>query len=500
MFNKQQVIKGILILVVEISVLFAFYYYLVGRLLPPPFSLILSTLGSLFMLISIGCFIQAKAKYFELRLMQRALATRNIIDFKDGQKIVVFGQILPNNGQSIVSPVTYEKCIFYNYDIYQWVLRRSGKESRREKQSDYSGFYLTPSSINTSFGKIRLLAFPTLQGFEMKTYSYSDSTTNYYNNAYSYIQSTKFEEFGTMGLDKLGKAYQMIKEIFTDDDGYIRKDTKYSADPFDLKTRLLNEQYVKEGENVSLLGIWSEAKQGIITDMSKYVAILTRGLPEQTIKVVKKEFVKKISEGLLVFFVINLIVGTFWWIINEGPKYGKVTFTQTRNGQVVKQEVIGPTIQSEPSATPIELSFYLNTTGKYSYQYPSSWKHNEIINKDLNSPEQKILSVSSLIVNPEYDPMFGSLDISYQLDGGECIEKDERFLKDMIIIKTKVGNQTIDAYERQELNQSVDRIIYERFIFIPKDDRCYKLLILDQEGNPNSEVFKQILSSFQFLD
>lgn len=271
---------------------------------------------------------------------------------------------------------------------------------------------------------------------------------------------------------------------------------------------------------MSLLGIWSVVKQGVITDLSKStVAKLTKGLPDQTIKLAKKEVFKKLGEGFLTFFVINLILGIFWWIINEGSKYGRVTFTEIRNNQVVKQEVIGSTkepnkemiqedkntimTESSPNqveSTQVEFSFYSNTMGKYSYQYPSNWKHNEIVNKDLNSPDQKILSVFSLVVNLDYAPVFGSLEVSYQLDDGQCIEKDENFLRNMIKFKTKVGGQAVEAFERQELNESINRFVYQRFIFLPKGDRCYKILILDQEGNPNSQIFKQILSSFKFLD
>lgn len=208
--------------------------------------------------------------------------------------------------------------------------------------------------------------------------------------------------------------------------------------------------------------------------------------------------------------MINLFMGFFWWIINKGPKYGRTTVIETRSGHLINQQFVeltqkvdkktkNPTI-TEPLPTQVEFYFYSNSIGKYSYQYPSNWKHSEIVNKDLNSPDQKILSVYSLITNPQYAPIFGSLEVTYQLDDGQCIEKDESFLKNMIVFKTKVGNQTVEAYECQELNKSVNRVIYERFIFIPRGDRCYKILILDQQGNPNSGVFEQILSSFKFLD
>lgn len=509
MFNKRQISKGLIFLLLETGVLFTFYYFLVGRLLPFPFSLILSILGSLFMLVSIVSFLTARAKYIDWQLMKKALNAKNITDFKDGQKVVVFGQILPTNGQPIISPFTQKKCVFYTYNIYQWVWEGYGKDRRKKKEPDYSGLHLTPSCVDSTVGKIRLLAFPTLQGFEKKTYSYSGDTVPFYNNAYAYIQNIQFEEFGRMGISKFRNAYQMVKDILTDDDGYVRKDTKYTTKPFDLKTRYLEEQYVKEGENASLLGIWSATKQGIVTDINKAVAVLTKGSPEQAIKTAKKDFFKKLREGLLVFFVINLIIGVFWWILNEGPKYGTVTFTETRNGRVVKKEIVGSTkqeskeekstISSEPSPTPIEWLAYSNTIGKYKYEYPSNWKHNEIVNEDLNTPDQKILSVSSSIANPDYAPMYGSLDFSYQIDGGQCIEKDES-LRDWINLKTKVGDLTVDAYERQELNESVNRVIYERLIFIPRRDRCYKFLILDQQGNPNFKIFQQVLSSFKFLD
>lgn len=509
MFDKQKLIKSFIVFIIEIVVLFTFYFLLVGRYLPFPFSLILSILGSLFMLIFVGSFLSAKVKYSEWHMMKKALIARGINEFKDGEKIVVFGQIFSYNQQPIISPFTRKKSVFYTYDIFRMVWIGSGDDRRVEKESDYGGLYLTPSYINSTLGKIRLLAYPTLQGFEEKTYSYSDADAYLYNNAYAFIQNTNFEEFGKIGIAKLGKAYQMIKEILTDNDGYVRKDTKYATESFDLKTRLLSEQTVKEGENVSLLGIWSSSKQGIITDMNKCVATLSKGLPEQAILTAKREFLKKICEGLLILFIVNTIIGVFWLILNKGSEYGTVTITETRNRQVVRNEIInqseredndgiGITID-DPTQTTVEWLSYTNVHGMYKYRYPSNWKHNEIINKDLNTPDQKVYSVSSLITNPDYASMFGSLSFSYQIDGGLCIEKDES-MQDWVNLKVKVGDQTVDAYERQELNKSVNQVVYERVIFLPKEDYCYKFLILDQQGNPNSEIFKQVLFSFEFVD
>lgn len=54
------------------------------------------------MLASIGSFMVAKARDADLCLIRNALTGKNIIDLKDGQKVVVFGQIFPVRKESII--------------------------------------------------------------------------------------------------------------------------------------------------------------------------------------------------------------------------------------------------------------------------------------------------------------------------------------------------------------------------------------------------------------
>lgn len=320
MFDKLQVFKGLIIFIIGSGALFLFYYYLVGRFLPFPINFILSLLGSLFMLLSTQEFVGAYRQYRDWRLMKKSLAARGVTAFRDGQRVMVSGRIFPVK-ESIVTPFTHKKCVLYTYRVYQ-----EGREEYYDEGEGrvdlpaYAGLWLVPAYINSTVGKVRLLTFPLLEGFASETYRYSPATLPFYENASTYLQRTAFEDLSRAGiLRKWEEVFGMIGKVVTNA-GYVRKDIKTVTGTVGLNQCSLEELSVGEGEKVSLFGIWSSAGQGVVGDIQRSVAVLIKGPPDRAVRLARWRFLRKLLEGLLIFFVINLIVGIFWWVLVFGLK------------------------------------------------------------------------------------------------------------------------------------------------------------------------------------
>lgn len=307
MLKTKFFVQVLVVLLIEFAGLFVFYYFLIGKKIPSPFNIILCFLAAAFMLVSIASFVVARHTEEEMELMGE---TRGTPRFQDGEKVAVFGPIFPVNDQLLTSPFTQNKCVAYAYDIFHWE-EAASTGAQQEKRSDYRGFVLTPSYVKTPYGEIRLLGFPVLKGFEKRTYSYTSQTHHLYENASFYIRSREFEDLSAFSI---GKAVEEAQEAILVSDGSVQQEYKFTPEDFDLKTRELEEQYVGHQELVGLIGSWSKAFQGIRSDINEGVVTLWKGTPGTALRSARTVLVNKVLEGIVVFCVVNLIIGLVWAI------------------------------------------------------------------------------------------------------------------------------------------------------------------------------------------
>lgn len=314
--NKRQVAWGCMQALLKLVALYLFYYFLVGRALPPPFGVVLSVLGTAFALWVIIEVRTAKSRSEDLRLMRSALDSRQNTLLVNGERAAFFGQIASISGKVIVSPVTQQSCVFYTYSIYHWEYSSRGGSQSRDKRNEYAGIHLIPCAVNSKFGEIRLFGLPTLVGVSEETiYSHQEdrSSLQKLDNMRAYLQNTPFVSFQDISLSRMGDTYDRFKNMLVAGDGYIRHDARAGDDEFDLKS-VVSESCILAGEDVCMIGAWSEKKRGVVCKDGEIVIV--KGRPEPALKAMKKSRAAHLETAIIVFCTIHTLVGAFWWMVH----------------------------------------------------------------------------------------------------------------------------------------------------------------------------------------
>jgi hypothetical protein len=180
---------------------------------------------------------------------------------------------------------------------------QKGQGSRRDGEvKDIAGFALTPCIVQTPAGNVRILGFPTLEGFAEVRLSGREELAS----VESYLRSTPFEPMG------LTKVFSVLKDLLTDEDGYIRKDWRMTGDDFRLDPgkHTIKEQIVRDGETVTALGLYKAELGGIVPGLGKggEGVKLIRGGSEAAGKILKGNVGQNITAGVLIFLFSHLVL------------------------------------------------------------------------------------------------------------------------------------------------------------------------------------------------
>lgn len=151
----------------------------------------------------------------------------------------------------ITSPISGKSAVAFKYSVS----RRVGSGKSAYTVTYYEGAALASPRISTRVGTFKLLAVPL---FDMATSEVEQSEA--VRNAAAYIAATTFETKATPKEER-----QTAEKEWTDDDGFFRRD-RHSADEAELALCQLNEQMIAQGAQVCVLGLYSQAKGGIIPD------------------------------------------------------------------------------------------------------------------------------------------------------------------------------------------------------------------------------------------
>ncbi len=151
----------------------------------------------------------------------------------------------------LISPLSRTSVVAFKYRIHETV----GTGKNRREVVHYEGTALAASTISTNLGPYRLLAVPS---FDMSNRDVDADTAR--RNAEAYIATTEFETQHTAKEDR-----QTFGKEWTDDDGVFRRDRK-GSDKVGLDSCRFEEQIIAQGERVCVLGLYSEARGGIIPD------------------------------------------------------------------------------------------------------------------------------------------------------------------------------------------------------------------------------------------
>lgn len=174
---------------------------------------------------------------------------------KDGERVALTGYIRPLQ-EALTSPFTKKQCVGYSYKVI-WSF---GSGKSRMERTEYSGTIQVPSVIRTNMMEVRVLGL--IEG-EDETYSeIEDDDKAIIQNASEYLSSRQFPT----KPKNLSEALSTAKTLITDNDGSILEEFKFGDAPMDLSGRTFEESCVEINKPYSLIGVWSAAQNGLLSD------------------------------------------------------------------------------------------------------------------------------------------------------------------------------------------------------------------------------------------
>ena len=169
---------------------------------------------------------------------------------------VVSGTVRPL-GAPLESPLTGTACVAYWYRMYYKVRGGTNRERRREVPV-YWGYACRPFRLDSPTRAVRVMAVPKLT-HEAEVVSGDLGV----QRARHHAATSRFEIASGL-LGAVGTAVTTVQEMFTDDDGDVRRDWKAAAEPRDPSTLILEEAVLPVGVTASVAGSWSADRGCII--------------------------------------------------------------------------------------------------------------------------------------------------------------------------------------------------------------------------------------------
>ncbi|HVG22948.1 MAG TPA: hypothetical protein VND45_02240 [Thermoanaerobaculia bacterium] len=223
---------------------FAFHHYFIRiRDFGPPMYWAAAVAG-LAVVLTFGYAWGIVAAYRERKMLVEAVAGTTL---PDGKWIAISGPI--HSMAPLTAPLSGRDSVAYEYKI-----SRSERVGRSSSDVPYfEGKALTPSTIATRQGTVRLLAVPSFQDVEPENVPPSQALAN----AREYVMLT---EFRMRSEDK-----NAVDEESMDDDGQYRRDRRHSASDVALTEEFrYEEKRIGQGEQVCAFGLYSRQRGGFV--------------------------------------------------------------------------------------------------------------------------------------------------------------------------------------------------------------------------------------------
>jgi hypothetical protein len=83
---------------------------------------------------------------------------------RDGKLAAIRGELHPF-GRPVTAPLSGERCVLYEYEVYRNVTRREKNHTRTQKVVDFAGVGMAPCEVRSEHQAIALYGFPDIDGF-----------------------------------------------------------------------------------------------------------------------------------------------------------------------------------------------------------------------------------------------------------------------------------------------------------------------------------------------
>jgi len=179
---------------------------------------------------------------------------------EDGKQGVFYGPI-HCDGPPLKAPLSRRECLLYRYEIThiksrsQFGKNRVSDDTITDTVVDAEGFALTPSTIRTVRGPVKLLTLVKPE-FKPDCFSLDQISENYK----AYAATARLKRCGSLEMHP-----SLQKSLHNDADGAIRYDLGTGElDP--ANALLIKEHIVQHGDTVVVFGKYSAARGGIVYD------------------------------------------------------------------------------------------------------------------------------------------------------------------------------------------------------------------------------------------
>jgi hypothetical protein len=309
--------KGCLLGLLLFAVLTGLYYLAFHGRFSPPGDWIGALVGGFFLLVAVDGLRGILTELRNRARLDRALAGE---PFVDGQPVAAIGPLMAL-GQPIAAPFSQKPCVAYSYQVSH---KEKGPTLNDDDLviKDFTGVTLMPCVVRTPRGNVRILGLPGLQGFSVT--SLTGGTVR--DRAKAYLGSASFEELGRLdaghsnvstdiGPTNLGPQNMgsVVRDLEAGTDGALRKDWWAAGDEFrladfrlDPRPYTLKEQIVRDGETVTVFGLYQAAQRGIVPDGEGVKLI--RGDGRQAGKSFQGNLGKSLAAGVVMFLFLHLVL------------------------------------------------------------------------------------------------------------------------------------------------------------------------------------------------
>jgi hypothetical protein len=262
--------KFLIALIIEFVLLCALYNYLITKFFPDEYSWLKVVIIAAVMMIPVAIIHGVLANRKEIALLRQS----GNPTLKDGERVALTGYIRPMQ-EAVLSPFTKKQCIGYAYKVSTVV----GSGKSRVQRTEYSGTVQVPSVIRTNMMEVRLLGF--IEGEETAYDEMQEGDQAIVQNAYEYLSNRQFKP----KINSFSEAWKTAKNLITDNDGSICEEFKIVDAQLDLSGRTFEESCIEINKPYSLIGVWSSAQNGLLSDpFGKGNITVLEGDAEQAIK------------------------------------------------------------------------------------------------------------------------------------------------------------------------------------------------------------------------
>lgn len=190
---------------------------------------------------------------------------------EDGEPVVADGVVRPLSSP-LTAPLSGVACAAYWYKMYY--MGRLRGTARRVEVPVYWGYACRPFAIDSPVARLRILAVPL-----PRHAGESRQGPDAIERARRLVETTTFKPVPAHPLESV---FEMARDIFSDEDGEVRRDWKKEGDERDPKTLLLKETLLPVGAAASAHGVWSAERGAIVSEGALGDAVsVTLGGPEK---------------------------------------------------------------------------------------------------------------------------------------------------------------------------------------------------------------------------